>query len=97
MIFTEREAAAKRCTPISIVRLMERDAMIGLQAMGELSFNCIGSQCAQWRWHDSPNYEGQSFFIPQNIYAGKGQGRANGAYTHPAPARGYCGMAGRIE
>ena len=54
MIFTEKEAAAKRCTPMQVIWLMpDREERLGLQLSGELNTNCIGSLCAQWRWYDA--------------------------------------------
>jgi hypothetical protein len=53
MIFTEREAATKRCTPMQVVWLMpDRDTRQAGVASGEIELGCIGSRCAQWRWYD---------------------------------------------
>ncbi len=97
MIFTEREAAAKRCTPMQIIWLMpDREERQTMEAKGILETNCIGSRCAQWRWHDKPDDEGNSYF-PKSAYTGQGLAKENGAYMRRAPARGFCGMAGRVE
>lgn len=105
MIFTEKEAAAKRCTPMQIIWLMpDADERRGMEAAGGLEVNCIGSRCAQWRWYDSPDSEGNSAFPRQRNEPGEGAYACKGSRAtkrgiawRDAPARGFCGMAGRVE
>ncbi|MGH6795916.1 MAG: hypothetical protein ACREDH_12165 [Methylocella sp.] len=97
MIFTEKEAALKRCTPFAVVRLLPREVFLGGVASGELELNCIGSRCAQWRQYDAPDIDGNSFFTKGAPYIGRGLSSGAGIYTQRAPARGYCGLAGRVE
>lgn len=94
MIFTEREAAAKRCTPMQVIWLMpDRDTRQAMTASGEIELSCIGSRCAQWRWFDVPSDDGMTFFMRDTVYIGKGQAM-KGAFLVAAPARGFCGLAG---
>jgi hypothetical protein len=83
MFTTEKEAAAKRCTPIAAAIVTgvatqpdstkRNAAWLSLASGG--ADRCIGSLCAQWRWRTpAPGERGNQF--------------ENG------DRKGYCGLAG---
>ncbi len=96
MICTEKEANAKRCTPSLVLMLLDRERYDALVAVGAVTTHCIGRLCAQWRFYDVADDEGLTYFPANAPYQGRGHAK-NGAYTRAAPARGYCGLAGKME
>lgn len=96
MIYTEKEGEVKRCTPSLVLLLLDKERYEALMLTGGISTWCIGRHCAQWRFYDVANDEGLTYFPVNAPYQGRGHAK-NGAYTRAAPARGYCGLAGKME
>lgn len=98
MIFTEREAATKRCTPMQVIHLIpDRDRLDAGLLTGSLEVHCIGSRCAQWRWFDEATPAGNTYLIPGAPVQHKGKANPRPENITHTPARGYCGLAGKIE
>jgi hypothetical protein len=97
MIHTENDARARRCTPSLVLMLLDRERYEALLLTNALTQRCIGSECMQWRWYDQANEQGLTYYAANALpYTSKGNGR-KGIYTSAVFARGYCGLAGRVE
>lgn len=105
MLMLEKEAAEKRCTlalPLMLLCLSSENKLNEAQAtFPDIHTRCIGSRCAQWRWYDQPDADGNSWFYDDaqgGAYTHRGKREKSGSVKGVrAPARGFCGLAGRIE
>ena len=97
MIYTEKEAPEKRCTPAIMLRLLDLERYNSIVAHEGDPGKCIGSKCAQWRWYDTVDISGTTFFPIQAPYKGMGGVHLSEMRQARVPGRGYCGLAGRVS
>ena len=79
---TEEQAKTKWCpmrrlTEIGAVRINNTEP-------GTFTLNCIGSDCAMWRWH---GYGTDKITVTMH---------GDGSQTTNPPPQGHCGLAGKL-